>query len=88
MTADRFTMAVREYLAVCAEYGQVLDPKYHPTARGAVKLIFHRSTEEADMIEAAFAAMTRQKTKRRKTQGNDDGEQAEQGNGASRVHAA
>jgi hypothetical protein len=40
MDADRFTVAVREYLADCAEYGQVLDPKYHPTADGAVSSSF------------------------------------------------
>jgi hypothetical protein len=87
MTADRFTVAVREYLAVCAEYGQVLDPKYHPTADGAVKIIFHRGADEADMIRAVFAAITGQSVKRRKKQG-DDGEQAIEGTGASGVHAA
>jgi hypothetical protein len=57
---------VREYLAFCdqsraelAALGSALDPAYHPTANGAVKLIAHRGDAvEAEKVRQAFAELT------------------------------
>lgn len=57
---------VREYLAYCkraaAELqlkGSSLDPKYHPTADGAVKMIPHNGDKtEARKIREAFREAT------------------------------
>jgi hypothetical protein len=57
MTAEAaFTAEARAYLADCAAYPW-LDPKYHPTEAGAVKLIAHRTSEEEDQIKAAFRSV-------------------------------
>ena len=49
---------VRGYVADCQRLRQ-LDPAYHPTANGAVKLIPHSGdAEEAERIRQAFAAVT------------------------------
>ena len=56
---------VREYLAYCeAARGQVeacggrIDPRYHPTADGAVKMIPHGSDRaSADEIRQAFGEL-------------------------------
>lgn len=61
MTA--YETRVREYLAYCRTAaadlkaaGSALDPKYHPTADGAVKMIPHRGDPaEAKKIRQAFA---------------------------------
>ena len=52
---------VREYLAYCADagawmatQGSSLDPRYHPTADGAAKMIFHLVPADADKIRRAF----------------------------------
>lgn len=55
--------AVRKYLRYCKRasaelrlQGSRLDPKYHPTADGAVKMISHRADAgEAKKIREAFA---------------------------------
>jgi hypothetical protein len=78
MEASRFTGAVRQYLAECVLFG--LDNIYHPTADGAVKVIFHRSADEADEVRAAYAALTGQTVKLRKRQASD---QAIEGNSAA-----
>jgi hypothetical protein len=57
---------VREYLAYCEQSGvqleargATLDPKYHPTADGAVKMIAHGGNPaEAKKIRKAFRALT------------------------------
>ena len=57
-----YTGPVREYLAYCkwaaawlSERGSSLDPKYHPTADGAVKMIPHGGVPaEAKRIREAF----------------------------------
>jgi hypothetical protein len=51
-----FATAVRDYLADCARYK--LNPRYHPTADGAVKMIRHHGRAEAAMIRAAYAQVT------------------------------
>jgi hypothetical protein len=59
-----YRQAVRDYLAYCqlaaAELdaaGSALDPKHHPTAAGAVKMIPHGSDPaEAAKIRQAFDA--------------------------------
>jgi hypothetical protein len=67
MTADAdYVAQVREYLAFCeqsraelAALGRTLDPKCHPTADGAVKLIAHRgNADEAEKIRQAFGELT------------------------------
>jgi hypothetical protein len=47
---------VRAYLADCA--GLNLDPRWHPTADGAVKLIRHGGLAGADQIRETFRAIT------------------------------
>jgi len=57
---------VREYLAYCEDArGQIeacgggLDPRYHPSVDGAVKMIPHQSDRaRADAIRLAFAELT------------------------------
>jgi hypothetical protein len=57
---------VRDYLAYCTRArreieaaGSSLDPKYHPTADGAVKMIAHGSDPaKAAEIRAAFRELT------------------------------
>jgi hypothetical protein len=48
---------VRAYLADCAAH-QGLDRRYHPTADGAVKMIWHRGPDEADQIRSTFNMLT------------------------------
>jgi hypothetical protein len=48
---------VAEYLADCAA-APWLERKYHPTAAGALKLIYHRGPDEAAAIKAAFEAQS------------------------------
>lgn len=58
-----YEQQVRAYLADCARVaaelqakGSALDPKYHPTADGAVKMIPHGGDPaKAKQIRAAFA---------------------------------
>jgi hypothetical protein len=59
MTGEPYAAEVRAYLADCLRHGAQLDPAYHPTADGAVKLIPHGgNAEEAERIRAAFTAVT------------------------------
>ena len=67
---ENYAGQVREYLAYCADaraqlearHGR-LDPKHHPTAEGAVKLILHGSDRaRADAIRQAFAELTGEAT--------------------------
>jgi hypothetical protein len=48
---------VAEYLTDCAAVPW-LERKYHPTAAGALKLIYHRGPDEAAAIKAAFEAQS------------------------------
>jgi hypothetical protein len=58
---------VRDYLAYCeraaaqiAAAGSSLDPKYHPTADGAVKMIAHQGDPaEARKIREAYLELAR-----------------------------
>jgi hypothetical protein len=50
----RFTLAVLEYLDDCKASKDTLSPKYHPTDSGAVKMIFHRTPDEAEEIRDTF----------------------------------
>jgi hypothetical protein len=54
-----FTEEVRGYLADCAA-APGLSPKYHPTADGALKVIFHRGKAEESQIRAAFTTERKQ----------------------------
>lgn len=62
---------VREYLRYCRQAaaeltlkGSSLDPKYHPTADGAVKMIPHRGEmAEAKKIRQAFCEATETETR-------------------------
>ena len=59
MTAEPYAAKVRAYIADCLRHSAQLDPAYHPTADGAVKLIPHgRDADEAERIRATFAAVT------------------------------
>jgi hypothetical protein len=69
-TAD-YADQVREYLAYCeAARAQVearggrVDPRYHPSADGAVKMIPHGSDRaRADVIRRAFGELTSEVTR-------------------------
>lgn len=50
---DQLKADVRAYLADCRT-APWLDPKYHPTAAGAVKAIHHHTPAEADIIRSIF----------------------------------
>ena len=52
---NRFAGEVCRYVADC-EAAPGLSPKYHPTAEGALKVIFHRGKDEEHQIRAAFAS--------------------------------
>lgn len=49
---------VAAYVADCARFPQ-LDPHYHPTADGAVKVIWHTTPGQAEQIRAAFGRLIR-----------------------------
>jgi hypothetical protein len=53
-TEPPFTGEVRGYLADCAA-APGLSPKYHPTAEGVLKVIWHRGKAEESQIRAVFA---------------------------------
>ena len=58
MTGQPYEAEVRAYLADCHRHRAQLDPAYHPTADGAVKMIPHGGrTEDAGQIRQAFAAL-------------------------------
>ena len=57
--AEPFEAEVRGYVADCLRLRAQLDPAYHPTANGAVKLIPHSGdAEEAERIRQTFATVT------------------------------
>ena len=59
MTGEPYAAEIRAYIADCLRHRAQLDPAYHPTADGAVKLIPHGSDpEEAERIRQAFTAVT------------------------------
>ena len=59
MTGQPYEAEVRAYIADCLRHRAQLDPAYHPTADGAVKLIPHGGdAEEAERIRQAFTAVT------------------------------
>lgn len=47
-------LAVVQYLEDCARFRRLLDPAYHPTAGGALRVIYHRNEEEKAAILAYF----------------------------------
>ena len=51
-----FVAEVLAYLADCRAFPW-LDRTHHPTEKGAVKLIFHRTADEEDQIKAAFRSV-------------------------------
>jgi hypothetical protein len=61
MTAEPYEARVRACIADCQDARGYLDPAYHPTADGAVKLIPHGGNAEAgEQIRQTFAAVTSQ----------------------------
>lgn len=54
LTADYLTAHVRAYLADCYAARETLNPAYHPTAAGALKVIYHEGIAQADQIRRAF----------------------------------
>ena len=64
-SVNNYDGPVREYLRYCkraaAELklkGSHLDPKYHPTEAGCLRLVFHRTPAEAQEIRQAYRAIT------------------------------
>lgn len=51
---DELRSRIRRYLADCRKYREILDPRYHPTEAGAIKIIFHRGRLEAQQIRDAY----------------------------------
>jgi len=60
----RYTLAVRDYLTACEANAAVLSKKYHPTEDGAVKIIFHRTPDDAEQIRDTFRAERRARAAR------------------------
>ena len=59
MTGQPYAAEVRAYIADCQRHRAQLDPAYHPTADGAVKMIPHGGNpEEAEQIRQTFTAAT------------------------------
>ena len=59
MTPQPYEAEVRAYLADCVRHRAQLDPAYHPTAAGAVKMIPHGANpDQAEQIRQAFTALT------------------------------
>lgn len=57
--AGPYEAEIRSYVADCLRLRAQLNPVYHPTANGAVKLIPHGGdAEEAEQIRQTFAAVT------------------------------
>lgn len=52
---ERLTREVSRYIIDCKRHRRILDPQYHPTADGAVKLIYHRGTGDRKYIKDEFA---------------------------------
>lgn len=50
---SKFGAEVRRYLDDC-DAASGLSPKFHPTAEGALKVIWHRGKDEESQIRAAF----------------------------------
>ena len=56
---EPYEAEVRGYVADCLRLRGQIDPAYHPTANGAVKLIPHGGdVEEAERIRQTFATVT------------------------------
>jgi hypothetical protein len=53
---DRLTAQVDAYLADCRKHRAIINPAYHPTEAGALKIICHRSDEEAAVIRDLYRA--------------------------------
>ena len=59
MTGQPYAAEVRAYIADCLRHRAQLDPAYHPTVDGAVKMIPHNGNpEQAEQIRQAFTALT------------------------------
>ena len=59
MTGQPYAVEVRVYIDDCLRHRAQIDPAYHPTADGAVKMIPHGGdAEEAEQIRQAFTAAT------------------------------
>ena len=55
----QYEAQVRAYVADCQRHRALLNPAYHPTADGAVKMIPHQSNAEAaEATRQAFATVT------------------------------
>jgi hypothetical protein len=46
--------AVREYRRTCFKYAAILNPRYHPTADGAAKVIFTYTPAQAQQVRDEF----------------------------------
>jgi hypothetical protein len=53
---DRLTTDVKQYLTDCHANRAILNAAYHPTEAGALKIICHRSDEEAAVIRDLYRA--------------------------------
>jgi len=49
---------VRNYLADCASYRDLLNPRYHPTEDGALKVIYHQGPDQETAVRAIFREET------------------------------
>ena len=65
VSVNDYEPAVREYLRYCKRaaaelrlQGSRLEPKYHPTEVGCLRLVFHRTPAEAEQIREAFREVT------------------------------
>jgi hypothetical protein len=53
MTSIPYHAEITAYLADCAANRDILNPKYHPTAAGALKMIPHHQYKEPEAVNEA-----------------------------------
>lgn len=53
---DALAAHVRRYLADCGKFH--LDPKYHPTEDGVLKIVFHHGYAQKQAVLTAFRQLT------------------------------
>lgn len=54
LAPDALVSAVREYRRACFKHAALLNPRYHPTADGAAKVIFTYSPADARRVREEF----------------------------------
>jgi hypothetical protein len=56
--SDTITAQVRRYLGDCRRHRALLDPRYHPTEKGALMVVFHANDTQKAAVIAAYQQLT------------------------------